>query len=108
MHQSFLLMISFGGILSRSSRLRGETAIIKNRKWNTFAPDVISLQLPDNNDNTLFNLKIIYDYFTHNYRSYIFTWKTRLLLCTPQWDVETSLAINGDSLFIPPNICPLK
>ena len=28
MHQSFLLMISFGGILSRSSRLRGETAII--------------------------------------------------------------------------------
>ena len=23
-------------------------------------------------------------------------------------DVETSLAINGDSLFIPPNICPLK
>ena len=28
MHHSFLLMTSFGGILSRSSRLRGETAII--------------------------------------------------------------------------------
>ena len=107
MHQSFLLMISFGGILSSQST-EGWNGHNYNRKWNTFAPDVISLQLPDNNDNTLFNLKIIYDYFTHNYRSYIFTWKTRLLLCTPQWDVETSLAINGDSLFIPPNICPLK